>query len=267
MKRNSSGGSEGSQPPYATSITRIRSGSSAAGTATRKRRLSEEANCTQEFTMSLNGIQKAVERIADALSPGLQFPAPAEGPFEEVLAFYAQGTVELVAKSKKKPYWRLHGELYGLDGTQLVGETSYVSSFPIDPKTLPATFQWPPPQKPPYDDGIIDPKVVAATASAGTAKLAFTFSDGSLLASAGPSVPKIAMLENGGAEFWVSTAAVITNGTGRYEGARGIQTLAGGAYFEKVPDFSDPVSLKPFPLTAVGVARLVPGAKAAAENQ
>jgi len=49
------------------------------------------------------------------------------------------------------------------------------------------------------------------------------------------SSPKIAITKDGGAQFWVSLCMAMSQGTGKYDGARGEQAFVGSAYFPKWP--------------------------------
>ena len=55
----------------------------------------------------------------------------------------------------------------------------------------------------------------------------------------GPSLPKIVLLKNGGAQFWVGSIGVIAQGTGKYEGVRGMSVYLGSAYLEHWPKTFD----------------------------
>lgn len=213
--------------------------------------------------MGLLHIERQLARIADAQPGNIEFDTPAQGPDEIVIVFNADPCTVKLIQADGGLSWKLDCSTFTtLSGSPVAPPTSYTGSFPVDPKTLPDIFAWPPPgtQSPPYDDGIIDPTVAKAVATMGPAKENVSFADGSSVASAGPSLARITKVGGGNAGyFWATTAALITNGTGKYKGARGLSTLFGGAYLKKLPDLQNPpppVGFT-FPLSTIIVLRLV----------
>src|SRR6185503_9276220 len=90
-----------------------------------------------------------------------------------------------------------------------------------DPSALLAWFRRP---EPPLDaPGPVDRIELRADT-----KAVWTFADGSSLVGVGPAVVHLAQFKDGSKMFFVSVAASITHGTGRYEGALGIKTALGG---------------------------------------
>jgi hypothetical protein len=129
------------------------------------------------------------------------------------------------------PYFSAHGTLTDLFGNVLRG-SRVETTVPIDPQSLSETAQWPPSQPWPFDQPPLD----ATHALVHTyAKHVYFFNDTDSLVTVGPSLPKIARLKSGGAQFWVGTIGVITQGTGKFAGARGQATYAGSSYFKDWP--------------------------------
>lgn len=181
-------------------------------------------------------VVEALDNIRRSLSAVLptgsyQFPQIANGPVEEVLAFNNDENISL-KNFPKAPYFSSHGPLTDLYGNVLPG-SRVETSFPVNLKLIEGATKWPPEQPAPYDRPPRDPK---NTEDNGYSKQAYFFGDGSSFVTVGPSLPKIATLESGGAQFWVGSIGVITQGTGKYEGARGVTTYVGSAYLEVWPE-------------------------------
>jgi len=63
------------------------------------------------------------------------------------------------------------------------------------------------------------------------------------IVSVGPIPAKLGLLKGGGAQFWETASLVISQGTGKFEGAKGMQSFLGSAHFPKWPK-SDTDQLK-----------------------
>jgi hypothetical protein len=176
------------------------------------------------------------------------YPDIANGPVEQVLAFNNDEHIalknlpddleNLSPKDLKDldpedwPYFSSHGPLTDLHGHVLRG-SRVETTFPVDPAKLAEAEQWPPHQPPPFDQ---PPVKDDHTKGHGYSKQAYFFDDENSFVTVGPSLPKIARLKGGGAQFWVGSIGVIAQGTGKYKGARGVTTYVGSGYLKEWPD-------------------------------
>ncbi len=175
-------------------------------------------------------------RPEPATNPGqtgkIEYPLIARGPVEHVLAFTTDELIYLKGLPDN-PYFSSHGVLVDFQHNPLPGMFSRLS-FPIKGVDVGDANLWPPIQPEPFDE----PELHEAHANKnGYSKQAYFFDGGeSSLVTVGPSLPKIVRLKRGGAQFWVGSNGVITQGTGRYKGARGIAAYNGSANFETWPE-------------------------------
>jgi hypothetical protein len=163
-------------------------------------------------------------------SLGIEFPDVANGPVEEVLAFNNDERIKLT-NYPAAPYFSSHGPLTDLRGNVLPG-SRVETTFPVNPSSIDGATTWPTAQLPPFDRPPLDQ---TNTTGHGYSKQAYFFGDGSSFVTVGPSLPKIATLKNGGAQFWVGSIGVIAQGTGKYVGARGVTTYVGSGYLPVWP--------------------------------
>src|SRR6185295_3200431 len=162
----------------------------------------------------------------------IDYPQIANGPVEQVLAFNNDEYIKLEDATGDNPYFSSHGVLTDLQHRELPG-SKVETTFPVDRAKLPDTIQWPPVQEKPWDAPPLDP---THTLGHGYSKQAYFFNGGAdSLVTVGPSLPKIAVLKNGGAQFWVASIGVIAQGTGKYKGARGTSVYIGSTYLEAWP--------------------------------
>lgn len=170
-----------------------------------------------------------------------RFPRIAQGP-EQVLVFTGAEAIELRESPRAGLYFYTEGILRNLEDEQIGGISRL--TFPINPKDIPSLFRFPvqqplsDPHSPNYDQTAFaensEPK--------GYSKQAYFFSGSrDALITVGPSVPKVARLKNGAAQFWVASAGIVTQGRGLFEGARGISSYSGSAFFRDWPE--DPGNL------------------------
>lgn len=153
--------------------------------------------------------------------------------FETVMVFGSEDhvTLENVGVPGKIPYFASQGFLTDINGRQLSG-SQILAALPVDLAKLGDTVLWPPVQNTPGD---MLPVLYPNTQDVGFAKNSFDFGDGSTIVSVGAAIAKTKPLDNGGALFWVVSCQVITQGTGKYEGARGIESFSGSSYFPRWP--------------------------------
>jgi len=217
----------------------------------------------QNVIQSLDGIQIALGSCSTPL--GIDFPQLGTGPRERVLVLNSNERIE-VRDFPRAPYFSARGVLTDLDQGELPNSRAE-RTFPIDLSALPEVFQWPPAQQEPFDE---PPVHGEHTTPPGPSKQAYFFGDGSSLVTVGPSLPKIAVLADGGAQFWVGSIAAITQGTGMYEGARGLAATMGSAYFARWPK-SEKEQLerlqRGFNASVVTIFKLVLAAEVAGDSQ
>jgi hypothetical protein len=164
-----------------------------------------------------------------------QYQQLANGPAEQVLAFSTNERIVLRGVPDD-PYFFSSGVQTDLQHNVLPGMTSRLC-FPIKGLDLDAVFTWPREQPAPFEHPPLDS---TNTTGHGYSKQAYFFDgEASLLVTVGPSLPKIVRMTRGRAQFWVGSVGVVSQGTGKYEGARGMAVYHGGAYFENWPDTLD----------------------------
>lgn len=182
-------------------------------------------------------------------SGNIEFPLIALGPFEQVLAFTTDERIVLKGIPDNL-HFSSHGRLVDFEHNPVPGTFSSLS-FPIGDVDLKDVNLWPPPQPQPFDE----PELFKEpTNRHGFSKQAYFFDNGeSSLVTVGPSLPKVIRLKDGGAQFWVGSTGVITQGTGRFEGARGISAYNGSSFFKVWPESQEEL----FELLANGFPALV----------
>jgi hypothetical protein len=164
--------------------------------------------------------------------PGIiEYPCIRQGK-ETVFAFTSDEVITLKGP-KENPYFSTHGTLTDFEHRIIDGCWSQLS-FPIRGLDLRSLYVWPPEQPGPFDKPEQnDPEV---TSTKVYSKQAYFFDDGeSSLVTVGPSLPKVVRLKEGGAQFYVSSIGVISQGTGKYKGAEGISSYCGSAHFDNWP--------------------------------
>lgn len=179
-------------------------------------------------------VVQALDRIREKISEpgcGPNYPAFAIGSYEEVLVFNNQETITLKGDPGSE-YFSSTGFIYDLCGKKLEGSTVETSvPTAIVPQTLDYLLHWPPEQTPPFDTLPVNEGPYGTIPS--YTKGSYDFGDGSSLVTVGAAFPKIAPLKNGGAQFWVSFIGAITQGGGKYKGARGMASFDGSAAFDQ----------------------------------
>jgi len=191
------------------------------------------ATKSSNITEALDKIYQAVRDVNISGCPGvIEYPKIANGPVELVLAFNNHEHIVLMGPNNA-PYFSSHGPLTDLQFNELPG-TRVATSFPVDPSRLPDTVIWPPEQQKPFDaPPFPDP---GEHLYQGYSKQAYYFNnDKDWFVTVGPSIPKIVRTKEGGAQFWVGSIGAITQGGGRYAGARGVTTYVGSGYFDYWP--------------------------------
>ncbi len=180
-------------------------------------------------------VVEALDGIRHVLAAGragvIEHPQIANGPVEHVLAFNNDEYIALKEPEAETPHFSSYGVLTDLLHNELPG-SKVETTFPVDRSKLGQSFLWPNEQPEPF---LHPPLDNTNTTGHGYSKQAYFFGDGSSLVTVGPSLPKIAVLGNGGAQFWVASIGVVAQGTGKYAGARGTSVYIGSAYLEVWP--------------------------------
>jgi hypothetical protein len=192
-------------------------------------------------------LAEAIDRLCSVLPAkaggelrGIEYQRIANGPVERVLGFNNNEVIKLEGP-RNAPYFSSQGILTDLQHCDLPG-SKVLTTFPVDPAQFPQTVAWPNTQVEPFNQ---PPRDNTNTTGHGYSKQAYFFEDGKdLLVTVGPSLPKIAKTKNGGAQFWVGSIGVVSQGKGKYEGARGMSVYIGSAYLPAWPDdFNDQVTV------------------------
>lgn len=189
------------------------------------------------------GTSRSVVEAIDRL--GL-LPGKSTGPYEEVLLFNCSVTITLEKDPKSgQQYFSSKGSLHGgslfdLSGRALPG-SDVKTALPtlVTKATAPYLLTFPEEQPGPYD--ILPVKTGPGQPPAGEippgsyTKQFYDFGKGDTLVTEGPAFPKLTYLKEGGAQFWVGFIGAITQGTGKYAGAKGMGSFNGSAYFAFFP--------------------------------
>ena len=190
------------------------------------------SNNSKTVIEALDGIRNALHNQGQVT---IDYPLIANGPNEHVLAFNNDETIVLKDPDAHSPfpYFSSHGVLTNLQHVELA-DSRLETTFPVDPSNFVAATLWPHPQPEPFDRPPFD---TTNALTIGPSKQSYFFNGGvDLLVTIGPSVPKIVALKNGGAQFWVSSIGTISQGKGKYAGAKGMSVFTGSGYFAKWPE-------------------------------
>ena len=178
----------------------------------------------------------ALNEIANKLGQIGPGPGPDQGqleagPFEETIIRYSvgTGTVREGKGADAGLYIIVTGTMYKLGGEE---DGEYEAVFKAGFTSEAQLTEYPKPAEPPFDK----PSKVTEATYLNQTKARWTFANGDSLSAPGPAVSYIAPLKNGGVQFWVSAAAFITGGTGKYAGAIGQECSLGSTYFKSKPD-------------------------------
>jgi len=178
--------------------------------------------------------------------------SPLTGGVERVLAFNNDEHIRLVVPDRilnlpnptiedllslgedELPYFSSHGPLTDLYGNAPRG-TWVSTTFPLGVESLAASLTWPGVEDVPfpYDQPPLGPPGETEKVKGhGYSKQAYYLNDEDYFVTIGPSLPRIAPLKNGNAQFWVGSIGIIAVGYGKFTGARGISTYVGSGYVE-----------------------------------
>jgi hypothetical protein len=187
----------------------------------------------REVGENRNNLIDALNRVATSLGDALQVPQAAKSdPREEVLIRYTVGTGEF---SDDMRFNVLRMRMFMMNG-EPDGTHDGVWEPLLPPMEL---YQRPNPPQGPLDrpEGPIDHIPIRAYT-----KAIWRFGDGSSVTAVGPANLHLVRFTDESQIFLVSVAAIITNGSGKYQGAYGVKTALGSTF---VPRGTDIFNLPP----------------------
>jgi haloalkane dehalogenase len=169
-------------------------------------------------------------------------------PREELVIRYTRGQGRF---SPDKKFIALNMKMYTLDGAEdgyHQGVWERLFEQPRDLLARPGQPQGPfdQPQGP-----------VEAVRPVANTKAIWVFGDGSSVTTLGPAASHLIPLADGSFQFLVSTAQIITNGTGRYAGAFGLTQSLGATHVPQGTDLFGGGSTT-FPATTLDTFRILP---------
>lgn len=167
----------------------------------------------------------SLEEIANKLSIAWRVPREAHVSVEDLIVIFTigDGTISRDT-SKNKTYLKGQGKIYRMDDTQ-DGKWEGIHDI-----VVPLSDLWttpPPPPPPPFNrpvGPVPEPPAQAFT------KGMWTFADGSSLTAVGQAILHAATVQNEATNLFVAANEVVSNGSGRYEGAHGLKTSATSLY-------------------------------------
>jgi hypothetical protein len=179
----------------------------------------EEVNMSTDETT----VVAALEEIARRLGGLPEVPSAAQtDPREELIVRYTDGSGEFVVVNNA-PKIVVKAKMYKLNGEE-DGSWEAIDQ-PIVP--IPESFKAPPTPPGPFDRPVPPVPVVPVLSYT---KGIFKFGDGSSITAIGPAAIRVIYYVDGSAQLWISGNQIITNGTGRYQGAQGLRTVAGSTW-------------------------------------
>lgn len=179
----------------------------------------------------------AIDKVRESLGAlgvgGYEYPNIANGPIEEVLAFNNDEHIKLVEDAKVGLHFSSRGTLTDLQHRP-IPDSAVETTFPVNKKDFPGAGEWPNAQDKPWTAPPLDD---TNAKSPGPSKQAYFFNNRKdYFVTVGPSLPKITPLPEGGAQFWVGSIGVFTQGVGRFKGVHGVSVYIGSAYLPDWPD-------------------------------
>jgi hypothetical protein len=193
----------------------------------------------QDIGVSVDTLQKQVDAMVDNRLQGLTTPVQrfaTSDPREEVLIRFTVGSGQW---SENRKYNVLRMKMFKPDGQPDGSHDGVWQPVVGGPEEL---AEVPPRPREPYDE----PKgPVPETAPRAQTKAVWRFgeSEEDSVVAVGPAMLHLVGLSDESQIFLVSVCGIITGGTGRYEGARGVKTALGSTFvppgvklFEVPPD-------------------------------
>jgi hypothetical protein len=172
-------------------------------------------------------------------------------PHEEILVRYVMGQGNFSPDGK---YISINCKAFTLDGEDNGTYVGVDEPLSQGQDLIAKVLQRPPQPPPPFDtpdgqDGKVE-HIVPLSYSKGLR----TFPDGSTITAVGPANLHAVVYVDGASQFWVTSNLIITNGTGVYQGAQGLKTVAGSTWVEPGKKLTD---LGTFGVRTVEVYRIV----------
>jgi hypothetical protein len=186
--------------------------------------------------------QYVVENLAN-------FTPAAANPREEVLMRYCNGRGRF---STDKKFINLQMQMFGPYGEADGFMAGVWEALFTDPNQL---FYIPPEPQRPFN---VPVGPIPALTPAANTKGTWTFGDGSSITAVGPAMTTLNRLSDGSLLFMVATMQWITNGTGRFEGARGLKSSLGSTHVPAGVDLFSP-AVTEFEATTIDTFRVMPG--------
>jgi haloalkane dehalogenase len=167
---------------------------------------------------------------------------------EQILITYTRGQGRF---SEDKQFIALYNQIYNLDGTenglhQGVWQALFNSPGQLLSRPAPPTG----PMNAPV--GPVESWPVSANTIA-----KWTHADGSSISSVGPAASHLIPLSDGSFLFLVITGQIITEGTGRFAGARGLTQSLGATYVPKGTNLFSPQGPSTFPALTLDTFKFV----------
>jgi hypothetical protein len=176
------------------------------------------------MTDDSSSLLSSLQEIARKLNIRGGAPAEALVPPEEVIVIYTIGVGTISHNpSSNKTYLTAKGTIYRLDDSQ---DGEWEGTHEI---VVPLTDLWNTPPAPPPPFNLPVPPVPEPPAQAYT-KGTWNFRDDSSITAVGQAILHAATLQNEAINLFVAANEVISNGSGRYEGAHGLKTSAISLY-------------------------------------
>ncbi len=169
---------------------------------------------------------------------------------EEVLVRYTRGTGRF---DSQKRYIALNHQMYRING-EVDGIHEGVWERVFEPEDF---LSVPRPPTGPMDEPV-GPVARERVAAHTIARWEFNDPERSSISVAGPAASHLVPLDDGSLLFTVSTAQIITGGTGRYRDASGVVQSLGSTHIGRGVNLFGGESV-PFPATTIDTFRLVRG--------
>jgi hypothetical protein len=202
---------------------------------------------------SSKSVVEAIDRLRDSQGIGGEYSYPEikNGRFENVLAFNNDEHIHLV-EDDKGLHFSSEGKLTDLQHRPIPG-SAVQTTFPVQQKDFDGAPKWPDEQTKPWNGPPLNNKNTTAN---GYSKQTYFFNNTrpiefedlakttwesiadyyqDCFVTVGPSLPKITPLSKGGAQFWVGSIGVVTQGIGEYKEVHGVSVYIGSAYLPKWP--------------------------------
>lgn len=160
----------------------------------------------------------SLREVANKLTVAWRVPAAAHVAVEDLIAIYTIGEGS-ISRSNNKTYLKTRGRIYRTDGTE---DGSWEG---IQEIIVPLSELWsvPPPPPPPFNRPV--PPVPEPPPQAYT-KGTWTFGDSSSITAVGQAILHAIRVQNEYTNLFVAANEVISNGSGKYDGAHGLKTSA-----------------------------------------